>query len=269
MIQNGSRVVLGLEYDGRGFNGWQVQPDKYSIQSEFERALTKVAGNKKISIVCAGRTDAGVHATGQVVHFDPVVKREPSNWVTGCNAFLNGNMAVNWARVVGKEFHARYSAKSRTYAYFILNRQQPPGLLKGKVGWCKEKLSLLAIKEGCRHLVGMHDFSAFRAAGCQAANANREIFSINVTQYNDLIKIELTANAFLQHMVRNIVGSLLQVGIGKKPPIWIAEVRDSRNRTLGGPTFSSDGLFLTKVSYDECWAFPSDCNSDGLYEYKY
>ena len=115
----------------------------------------------------------------------------------------------------------------------------------------------------------MHDFSAFRAAGCQAANANREIFSINVTQYNDLIKIELTANAFLQHMVRNIVGSLLQVGIGKKPPIWIAEVRDSRNRTLGGPTFSSDGLFLTKVSYDECWAFPSDCNSDGLYEYKY
>ena len=206
MIQNGSRVVLGLEYDGRGFNGWQVQPDKYSIQSEFERALTKVAGNKKISIVCAGRTDAGVHATGQVVHFDPVVKREPSNWVTGCNAFLNGNMAVNWARVVGKEFHARYSAKSRTYAYFYSESSATTWSAKGESGVGKEKLSLLAIKEGCRHLVGCM-ILVLLAAGCQAANANREIFSINVTQYNDLIKIELTANAFLQHMVRNIVGS--------------------------------------------------------------
>mgnify|MGYP001363074537 CR=1 FL=1 len=175
-------------------------------------------------------------------------------------------MPTTLARVVGKEFHARYSAKSRTYSYFILNRQQPPGLLKGKVGWCKEKLSLLAIKEGCQHLVGRHDFSAYRAADCQANNANREIFSINVTQQKDLVKIQLTANAFLKHMVRNIVGSLVEVGLGKKPPIWIADVRDSRNRNLAGPTFSSDGLFLTKVGYDKNWGFPSGCNSDGLYE---
>ena len=249
------RLVLGLEYDGKSFSGWQTQSDRSSVQDNLEVALSGVA-NHKIKVVSAGRTDAGVHAVGQVVHFDTSAKRELTGWIEGTNSLLKSGISVTWAKVVSQEFHARYSALSRTYTYLILNRLQRPGVLHGKVGWFKKKLSVNHMKEASKHLIGLHDFSSFRAAACQSDSPLRKVSALNIAQCDNLIRIDITANAFLHHMVRNIVGSLVEVGVGKQTPEWIFEILIAKNRDLAGPTFSPDGLFLAKVSYDLKWNIP-------------
>ncbi len=253
--ENHYRLALGLEYDGSGFNGWQTQPEGCTVQDNVETALTGLA-NQKIKVVSAGRTDAGVHALSQVIHFDTSTQRELTTWVEGTNSLVAGGISVVWAKEVGKDFHARYSALSRTYTYLILNRLQRPGLLQKKVAWYKKKLSIRSMRIASKYLIGLHDFSSFRSSSCQSTTTVREVSSLNIAQHDSLVRIDITANAFLQHMVRNIVGSLVDVGLGKKHPDWIDEILRAKNRDLAGPAASPDGLFLAKVSYDLKWEIP-------------
>ena len=250
------RIALGLEYDGAAFCGWQTQPDGCAVQDALERALSGVAG-KSIETVCAGRTDAGVHALAQVVHFDVDVKRSPSAWVRGGNALLPDAIAVSWARAVSPDFHARFSATGRRYVYWLLNRAQRPGLLRGRVGWFYRHLDELAMQQAAQHLIGSHDFSAFRAAECQAKTPVKTLRQLEICRRGDLIRFEFAADAFLQHMVRNIVGALVDVGSGRQPPGWIGEVLESRDRNRAAPTFAASGLYLAAVEYDASWALPS------------
>ena len=252
---------MGVEYDGSLFSGWQIQIDRRTVQAELERALSSVAGKRDIRVVGAGRTDAGVHAFGQVFHFDAPVAREPSAWVSGCNALTPEGITVNWAKFVKDDFHARFSALSRTYTYILLNRQTRPGIMAGRVGWDPKKLSVTKIEKSASFLIGNHDFSAFRNIQCQASTPVRHIFSITIRRQDSLVEMEFTANGFLHHMVRNIVGSLIEVGSGTKHPNWIRQVLNSRSRHEAGITFSPDGLILTNVGYDESWGIPSSNNS--------
>jgi tRNA pseudouridine38-40 synthase len=250
------RIALGLEYDGAAFCGWQTQPDGCAVQDALERALSGVA-DRNIETVCAGRTDAGVHALSQVVHFDVDVERPPSAWIRGGNALLPDAVAVNWARVVTAEFHARFSATGRRYIYWLLNRAQRPGLLCGRVGWHYRRLDEHAMQQAAQCLIGEHDFSAFRAAECQAKTPVKTLRQLEICRRGDLIRFEFAADAFLQHMVRNIVGSLVYVGSGRQPVSWIGEVLESRDRNRAAPTFASSGLYLAAVEYEASWALPS------------
>ena len=250
------RLVLGLEYNGLRFSGWQTQPDKSSIQDAVEIALSKFTG-ESIRVVSAGRTDAGVHALGQVIHFDTEVFRNCHSWVAGTNTHLPRDISVTWARVVASEFHARYSAISRTYSYFLLNRPARPGLFDGKVGWYKKQLFIEDMQKAAEQLIGTHDFTTFRSASCQAKSAVRTIYKIKIQRFSELIRIDFTANAFLQHMIRNIVGSLLLVGGGSETPGWMKDIIARKNRVFAGMTFSPDGLFLIDVQYDKQWGLPS------------
>ena len=250
------RIALGLEYDGASFCGWQTQPDGCAVQDALERALSGVAG-KSIETVCAGRTDAGVHALAQVVHFDVDVKRSPSAWARGGNALLPDAIAVSWARAVSPDFHARFSATGRRYVYWLLNRAQRPGLLRGRVGWFYRHLDELAMQQAAQHLIGSHDFSAFRAAECQAKTPVKTLRQLEICRRGDLIRFEFAADAFLQHMVRNIVGALVNIGSGRQPLGWIGEVLESRDRNRAAPTFAASGLYLAAVEYDASWALPS------------
>lgn len=250
------KIALVLEYDGKGYCGWQKQPAHLSIQSELEGALARIAG-QAVSTVAAGRTDAGVHALYQVVHFETDSIRPMTAWVRGVNALTSPALSVLWAGEVSCNFHARYSANARTYLYRLLNRPVRPAVLQGKVGWIHDPLDLKKMQIASKWLVGEHDFSAFRSAECQAKSAVRKIDKLEITQQGPLLIFELRANAFLQHMVRNIVGSLVYVGKGRYSGEWIRMILDKRNRSLAAPTFSPDGLYLAGVHYPDTWQLPT------------
>jgi len=249
------RIALGVEYDGGAYAGWQSQPHGRTVQDVLEKALSAVA-DEPIRTVCAGRTDTGVHALAQVVHFDTMARRPDSAWVRGSNAGLPPDVAVRWAVPVEPDFHARFSARSRSYRYLLLNRAVRPAVDDGKVGWFHAPLDLLAMRTAAACLVGEHDFSAFRAAECQAKSPVKNVASIDISRTNDIISFEIAANAFLHHMVRNLVGSLVYVGKGRYPPSWLQEVLASRNRALAAPTFAAAGLYLAGVEYEERWRLP-------------
>jgi len=243
------RFVLGLEYDGASFSGWQTQPDNVNtVQDALERALSTVA-NEPIATVCAGRTDAGVHALGQVVHFDSTAKRPLTAWVRGANAHLPDSVSVLWARSVNHDFHARFGAIARHYRYMLLNRAVRPGLLSGRTGWHHRPLALKPMQAAAEHLLGQHDFSSFRDAQCQAKNPVRNMLQVSVTQHGDLYCFDFSANAFLHHMVRNMVGSLIRVGLNEAQPQWIAELLQQRDRRLAAPTAAPHGLYFVGPDY--------------------
>jgi tRNA pseudouridine38-40 synthase len=249
------RIALGLEYDGAGFSGWQSQPGGRTVQDVLEAALGQVAGGP-LRVICAGRTDAGVHALQQVVHFDVAVERPLTAWVRGTNAHLPAAVAVRWAQPVTADFHARFSARARAYRYVLLNRPERPGVLSGKVGWCHRPLDLAAMQSAAACLLGEHDFSSFRAAGCQAKSPLKTLYRFDIAREGELILFECCASAFLHHMVRNLVGALVCVGIGRQSPAWLAGLLQARDRRLGAPTYAPDGLYLTGVDYDPVWGLP-------------
>lgn len=256
------RIVLGIQYDGAPWHGWQTQPDGHTVQDRLELAIRKFA-NTPIVTTCAGRTDSGVHALEQIVHFDTDIERQPFSWVRGVNTFLPASIAVRWATEIEinnieDDFHARFSATARTYDYVIYNHPVPSPLLNGKAGWVFRPLDEESMHIAAQHLIGDHDFSTFRAVECQAKSPIRTMHSIDVSRRGDLLLFRLKANAFLHHMVRNIVGSLILVGIGKRHPEWIKEVLATRNRSLAAPTFMPDGLYLTKIDYDANWKLPQE-----------
>jgi tRNA pseudouridine38-40 synthase len=225
------------------------------VQDVLEQALAAIAG-EPVSVTGAGRTDRGVHARGQVAHFDTAAARPQTAWVRGVNAFLPESIAVLWAQPVDAEFHARYSAISRTYRYRLINRPVRPALEARHAGWYHAPLDVEAMRAAAAALVGEHDFSAFRAAECQAKTPVRTVHSIAIEQSAERIDLVIRANAFLQHMVRNIVGSLVYVGAGKQPQQWIAQLLASRDRTKAAPTFAPEGLYLEKIEYDAKWGLP-------------
>ncbi len=249
------RYALGVEYDGSAYCGWQRQPDRLSIQEVLESALSGIA-SETVEAIAAGRTDRGVHACSQVIHFDTQAQRPLSAWVRGVNALLPTNIAVLWAHRVPEEFHARFSAHSRTYQYLLLNHPVRPALMSGKMGWYHRRLNLEKMQQGAQFLLGQQDFSAFRAAECQAKTPVKTLFQADVTEDGSVFKFSFTADAFLQHMVRNMVGALVFVGAGRENPSWIHELLKSRNRIFAAPTFSPDGLYLTGVGYEAHWQLP-------------
>jgi len=249
------RVALGIEYDGAAFCGWQTQPDGCGVQDALERALSEVAA-QEVKTVCAGRTDASVHAVCQIVHFDTEAVRPLSAWVRGVNALIPGSVAVIWAREVSAEFHARFSAIARRYRYFLLNRAQRPGLFGQYVGWFHAHLDTQLMQAEAQTLVGEHDFSAFRSVDCQAKSPIRTVHDLLVFRRDDLVCFDITANAYLQHMVRNIVGALVYVGSGRQQPNWIADILEGRDRSRAAPTFSPNGLYLNSVEYAAHWGLP-------------
>lgn len=249
------RIALGLEYDGSRFLGWQTQPEGGAVQDALEPALATIGG-EAIVVTCAGRTDRGVHAREQVVHFDTQAERPDSAWVRGVNALLPESVAVLWARRVEAEFHARYGARSRTYRYVLLNRAVRPALAARHVGWFHAPLDVAAMRSAGAFLVGEHDFSAFRSSECQAKSPVRTLHSLEIERLGERIDFVIRANAFLHHMVRNIVGMLLYVGSGKHAPGWAGELLASRNRALAAPTFQAEGLYLEKVEYEKRWSLP-------------
>jgi len=249
------RIALGIEYDGSRFLGWQTQPGGGTVQDALEQALAAIAG-EAIATTCAGRTDRGVHARAQVVHFDTAARRPDSAWVRGVNALLPEAVAVLWSRPVAVDFHARYGARSRTYRYVLLNRRVRPALAARYAGWHNAPLDAEAMQAAAARLIGEHDFSAFRAAECQAKSPVRTLHSISIEQRGERIDFVLRANAWLQHMVRNIVGALVHVGKGAEPPQWAAALLASRDRTHGAATFAAEGLYLEAVEYDARWEIP-------------
>lgn len=243
-------IALGVEYDGSAFSGWQTQPDVLTVQDALEAALGRFL-DAPTPTICAGRTDAGVHATHQVVSFTTDAVRAPESWVRALNSFLPRTVAVRWMRPVPDDFHARFSARSRTYEYWILNDPVRSPLYEGRTGWFFRPLDVEAMREGAVHLLGEHDFTSFRAAECQAHSPVRTVEMLEIARTGRLVGIRIRANAFLQHMVRNIVGTLLYVGSGRNAPGWVAEVLAARSRAAAAPTFSPSGLYLTGVGYPD------------------
>lgn len=254
-----TRIALGIQYDGSPWSGWQTQPDGRTVQDVLESGLEKFTRHK-IATVCAGRTDAGVHAIEQVVHFDTDINRQTASWIRGVNAFLPPSIAVRWACEVpcdaDDNFHARFSARARTYHYVLYNHPIRSPLLSGKVGWVFRPLDEVIMQHAAKSLIGTHDFSAFRASQCQAKSPFRTMHEIDISRNGSFIVITLRANAFLHHMVRNIVGSLIYVGSGKKSSAWLQQVLEGRDRKYAAPTFMPDGLYLAKIEYDQKWLLP-------------
>lgn len=250
------RIALALEYDGSRFLGWQTQPGGGTVQDALQAALAGIAGGG-VQVTCAGRTDRGVHAREQVVHFDTEAARPDSAWVRGVNALLPDSAAVLWAARVADDFHARYAATARTYRYVLLNRQVRPGLAARHAGWYHAPLDIAAMRAAASHLVGEHDFSAFRSAECQARSPVRTLHALEVQARGERIDFVLRANAYLHHMVRNIIGTLIYVGNGRQPPAWAGEVLASRDRARAAPTFAAEGLYLEHVEYAERWGLPA------------
>ena len=258
------RIALGLEYDGSRFHGFERQPARRTIQGEVEDALTRIAASP-VRVVCAGRTDAGVHALGQVVHFDTAASRPLDAWMRGTNTFLPPDVAVLWARVVGDDFHARFLARQRRYRYVIVNRSTRPALLAGRAAWEHRRLDARLMHLGARHLAGEHDFSSFRAAGCQARHPVRRVDRIEVNRIGERIVIDIHANAFLQHMVRNVAGTLVAVGAGEHDPAWVAAVLAARDRRTAGVTAPAGGLYLVGVGYPDAAGIPAVSFPDALW----
>ncbi|MFA6970400.1 MAG: tRNA pseudouridine(38-40) synthase TruA [Gallionella sp.] len=256
------RIALGVEYDGRPFCGWQSQPSGLTVQDTLQSVLSQIAA-APISVHAAGRTDTGVHGLEQVVHFDTEAVRPLSAWVRGVNTLLPASIAVRWAHPVSDEFHARFSAQGRSYRYLLINRSVRSAIHAGKTGWYHLPLDISLMREAAQCLLGEHDFSAFRAAECQAKSPVKYMNSIDIYQDGEMLVFDLSANAFLHHMVRNLVGCLVYVGKGKYPPQWLAEVLAGRERRHAAPTFSPDGLYLRRIQYDAKWGLPQMENELG------
>ncbi len=250
------KIALGVSYDGASFCGWQSQPSRCGVQDALELSIAAIAQHP-IRVHAAGRTDTGVHGIGQVVHFETDVKRPISAWVRGVNANLPSTVRVIWAREVEDTFHARFSASSRSYQYLLYNAAVASALMATKAGWFHLPLDLSAMRAGISYLHGEHDFSAFRASECQANSPIRHISRAEVKQCGAYFIFSFSANAFLQHQVRNMVGALVYIGKGAYPPDYIKMLLDQRDRTLAPPTFSPHGLYLTSVGYDEKWGLPT------------
>jgi len=250
------RIALGIEYNGADFHGWQTQPHARAVQPCIESALSAVAAHP-ITVSCAGRTDAGVHACGQVVHFDTQAVRSTRAWTLGANANLPPDVGVLWAHPVPDHFNARFSARARAYRYVIANRPTRVALWARRMAWECRPLHTEAMARAASALLGEHDFSSFRAAGCQAKHPVRTLRAISVQRIGDLISIEVEANAFLQHMVRNIVGTLLEIGRRERPIAWIEEVLARRDRSCAGMTAPAGGLYLMRVDYPEEFSLPA------------
>ncbi len=242
------RIALGNEYDGTAYNGWQRQKTGLGVQQRVEEAL-KLVADHTVEVTCAGRTDTGVHASGQVIHFDTSSTRDDRGWLLGANSNLPDDISVLWARHVNDDFHARFSATGRNYRYRILNRLERSALHRHRAWWVYQPLDAERMHEAAQHLLGEHDFSAFRAAGCRANTPQRNITRISVARTGDWITLEVSANAFLQHMVRNITGTLASVGEGEQSTGWIAEVLESRDRKRGGIAAPPHGLTFMSVDY--------------------
>jgi tRNA pseudouridine38-40 synthase len=250
------RIAIGIEYFGAAYYGWQTQPGGGTVQDALQKAVSIVAG-VPTELVAAGRTDAGVHATGQVAHFDCMVARPISAWVRGVNTHLPDDISVGWAQPVADAFHARFCATGRRYRYYLLNRPVRPGVLAGQVGWHFRPLDLQKMRQAAAGLLGQHDFSAFRASLCQAKTPVKTLRRADISQRGEYFVFDFEASAFLHHMVRNLVGSLVYVGMGRKPVEWLAEVLAARRRDLAAPTFSAAGLYLVGVGYDPHWDLPA------------
>ncbi len=251
------RIAVGLEYDGSGFAGWQSQVDAPSVQQSLQSALSMVC-NHAVDVVGAGRTDAGVHARGQVAHFETAANRTERALVLGANTHLPPGIALQWARFVPDHFHARYSARARSYRYCILNRSVRSALACTRSAFVYRPLQVEPMIAAARFLIGLHDFSAFRAAECQARSPVRDLQKIELSRAGDFIVLEVTANAFLHHMVRNIAGLLIHVGQGEAPPELAAEVLAGRNRRLAPATAPAAGLYLWRVHYPPVFGLPDD-----------
>lgn len=266
------RIALGVQYDGAPWNGYQKQLDRHTVQDQLEIALAAF-GRQPIATTCAGRTDTGVHALEQVVHFDTELARDMQSWVRGVNSFLPDSIAVRWASEVtlppaaagtgasaaaSAEFHARFSARARTYHYVIYNHPVRAPLLAGKAGWTFRPLDVERMREGAAALIGQHDFSAFRSSQCQAKSPVKDMQQIVIERLGDTVVLTLRANAFLHHMVRNLVGSLIYVGNGRQRPEWIGQLLRAGDRHEAAPTFMPDGLYLGKIDYDPKWQLPQE-----------
>jgi tRNA pseudouridine38-40 synthase len=249
------KIAIGVSYNGSDFEGWQSQTSGRTVQDELERALARVATHP-VRLVAAGRTDSGVHALGQVAHFETGVERPVQAWVRGANSVLPSAIAVQWAQPVPDAFSARYSATSRTYRYCVYCHPVRPAVLAGRVGWFHSPLELEPMQAAARHLLGEHDFSAFRSIECQAKSPVRNLRRLGIAQRGPYFIFDFTADAFLHHMVRNIVGCLLYVGKGRHPPAWLAELLAAGDRSRAAPTFPPDGLYLAEVRYGPEWNLP-------------
>jgi tRNA pseudouridine38-40 synthase len=249
------RLALGISYRGGAYQGWQSQPGGQTVQDAVERALSAFAA-VPLRVMCAGRTDAGVHALNQVVHLDCEIQREPFSWVRGSNRYLPPDIAVQWCRPVADQFHARNSALGRRYAYVLRESPVRPALEAGLAGWSFRRLDGEAMRAAAAALIGEHDFSAFRSAECQAASPVKILRAIRIEARGSYWRFDFDASAFLHHMVRNIVGCLLAVGAGTRPAGWMAEVLAARDRRLAAPTFAPDGLYFVGPYYDPALALP-------------
>lgn len=251
------RMVAAIEYDGTPFFGWQRQRQSPTVQAELEAALSQVADHP-IEVHASGRTDTGVHAWRQVVHFDVEAQRPLRGWLLGTQTHLIPGIAMVWIESIESSFHARYSAVARQYRYRIINREHRPAIDRDRALWVHQALDHEAMDKACQSLIGEHDFSSFRAAGCQAKHATRSVHSVSVTRQGDEVYVDIEANAFLYHMVRNIVGSLLLVGRGERPMDWLADVLAARDRTQSGMTAPAHGLYFMKALYPSQWGLPDE-----------
>jgi tRNA pseudouridine38-40 synthase len=249
------RIALGIEYNGNGFYGWQSQPGLVTLQSTLEDAISKVA-NEPIHLFCAGRTDANVHAMGQVVHFDTRAKRHIDAWIWGTNSYLPPSMVVRWARHVDHSFHARFSAVARRYCYVIYNNPIRPAVLSARASWHYYPLNVELMREAGSCLLGEHDFSSFRSSQCHSKSPVRRVTEFKINRQGHFIILEIEANAFLHHMVRNIAGTLMKIGSGARPLAWMSEVMLAKSRKVAAETASPDGLYLMQVKYPEPYIFP-------------
>lgn len=254
------RIALGVEYDGSAFHGWQRQPGLRTAQGELERALSSIANEEGVKVYCAGRTDTGVHGLGQVIHFDTHSERSEKAWIFGTNALLPKDVSVTWSREVDDEFHARKSALARHYRYIIVNDAVRPSVLRGHVTWHYFDLDADMMHEAAQHLVGEHDFSSFRSVQCQSHSVHRHLEKISVKRQGKLIIVDVIANAFLHHMVRNIVGTLMTVGGGRQDVEWIIDVLEAKDRAAAAETAPPYGLYLLAVRYPEQYDLPYDEN---------
>ena len=258
------RIALGVQYDGSAWNGYQKQLDRHTVQDQLEIALQTFAC-VPLATTCAGRTDTGVHALEQVIHFDTDLTRPMQSWVRGVNAFLPDSIALRWATEVPHdpehEFHARFSARSRTYHYLLYNHPIRSPLYAGLAGWVFRPLDTDLMHQAAQQLVGTHDFTAFRSSQCQAKSPVKHLQALTVSRQGDMVVLTVRASAFLHHMVRNLVGSLVYVGSGRQPVEWIGQLLSDRDRHAAAPTFMPDGLYLAKIDYDPKWRLPQEAHS--------
>lgn len=254
------KIALGIEYCGTSYCGWQRQKLSNSVQEFVEKALARIA-NHPVKVYCAGRTDTGVHALNQVIHFETEVERKMFSWVVGTNVHLPGDISILWAKQVDEEFHARFSVTARTYRYLILNRRARPGLYHGKLTWERQPLDVTRMQQAAVSLIGKHDFTSYRTVACQARSPVREVKKLEISRIDDLIILEIEANAFLHHMVRNIAGVLIKIGSGNADVSWAAEVLAEKDRTKAAKTAAPDGLYLSMIQYPERYGIPMHVNS--------